>query len=163
MTIHERQYGDVVILDLRGADGATSMDLDLWRRVGALAQSGRRKIVLNLERGTHGSAPGVSTLLAALVAAHDAAGEVKLLRPRRPTVAESPVALYDHFEVFESEPAVLASFTVPRRRASAGELCPPKPCVPPPAKYAEDGRSETAAAVSLRPAAETGGRALATQ
>jgi anti-anti-sigma regulatory factor len=113
MRTHERLCGDVVVLDLHGRLAARAVDVELWAMVRSLSQRGHRKLVLNLADATSSNPFGVSTLLGAMLTAREEGGELKLLHVARGIDdLKLLVELYDHLEVFESEPEALESFGV---------------------------------------------------
>ena len=111
MRTYERSCGDVVILDLHGTLAARAVDVDLWEKLTDLSRRGHHKFILNMAGASSSRAFGISTLLGALLTARRDGGELKLLNiTRHIDDLQILVALYDHFEVFDSEQEAVESF-----------------------------------------------------
>lgn len=112
MTLNERRIGDVTLLDLKGRLVLEEGDAVLRSRIGELVQDGRTRIVLNLKEVTYVDSCGVGVLIAKYVSLRKKGGDLKLLNltPRSHRLMEIS-KLLNVFEVFDSEPDAIASFT----------------------------------------------------
>lgn len=112
MTISERSVGSVRVLDLGGqlTLGPSGSEL-LADKVRSLLQQGERRVLLNLRDVTYMDSAGLGALVQSFAAATRQGGQLKLVN----TTAK----LYDLltitklatvFEMFDSEPAAVASY-----------------------------------------------------
>lgn len=112
MTIDQRESGSVTILEVRG-----NMTIDVLRdmvvvdMVRSLLQQGRTQIVLHLEAVPYVDTMGLCNIVEAFITMQRKGGVLKLLRIT-PHVRDmlAVTKLLPLFEVYDSEPAAVASF-----------------------------------------------------
>lgn len=112
MRITERTSDDVTILDLDGRMTRNDGYGTLKSRVAELVSVGRLHLVLNLGGVPYLDSSGVGELVSVFISARNNGGVLKLVNPT-PRIAELlTVAKLDTvFEVFDSEPSALSSFS----------------------------------------------------
>ena len=110
--IHERRERDVAVLDLKGRiriDGGT---LALHRSIRCLVDEGKTKILLNLAGVTHIDSTGLGELISSCVTVSNKGGQIKLAHlTERLQDIMTITKLVTVFDVYDNEPAALASFT----------------------------------------------------
>ena len=107
-----RQCNDVTILDLTGKStiDATESEL-LSKRLRALTDNGKHKLLLNLASLTQMDSTGISAIVEAYVCLQRQDGELKLLGPRgRVLEVLTLFRLLDTIPSFKDETQALASF-----------------------------------------------------
>lgn len=110
MEITERTVGDVTILDLRGELQPKEPVELLKNNIDSLLSSGKKKLVLNMERVRIPPAT-VGTVIRAKDAVCGQGGSLKLLKLTTHTASLLSFAeLRDCFETFSTEEAVIESF-----------------------------------------------------
>lgn len=107
-----RQVGDVTVVDAVGritlGDGA-SLFRDTIRD---LANSGQKKLLLNLEEVTYIDSSGIGELVSGFTTVTNQGGQVKLLKlTKRVQDLLQITKLYTVFEVFDDEAAAVTSFS----------------------------------------------------
>jgi anti-sigma B factor antagonist len=108
MTVTERTVSGVALLDLSGRLTEPSGN-DVLVRVHALADAGRRDVVLNLAQVSYVDSGGLGTLVAALTALRQKGGTLLLLRPTAWTQQLLQMTgLGTVMESFESEASAIA-------------------------------------------------------
>ncbi len=85
LKIHERQTGDVTILELEGRITLGAEADGLYRQVRELLGRGRNKIVLQTQKVIRIDSAGWGSVMRALNSARAAGGDVRLLKPSKPT------------------------------------------------------------------------------
>ena len=111
MTVHERQIGDVTLLELTGRLVFDDGDAVLRTCVNRLVGEGRVKLVVNLSNVTYVDSCGVGVLVGRFISVRRHGGDLKLLQlsPRSRHVMEI-CRLLNVFDVFDSETEAVASF-----------------------------------------------------
>jgi len=111
MTLSERRFGDVTVLDLKGRLVLDEGDTVLRDCLNRLIQEERFKIVLNLGDVTYIDSCGIGVLIAKFVSFRRKGGDVRLLRvtPRSMHLLEIS-KLLNVFRMFDSEADAVASF-----------------------------------------------------
>lgn len=111
MTVHERQIGDVTILELSGRLVFDDGDAVLRTHVNRLVGEGRVKLLVNLSNVTYVDSCGVGVLVGRFISVRRHGGDLKLLRlSSRSRHVMEICGLLDVFDVFESETEAVASF-----------------------------------------------------
>lgn len=111
MIVHERQIGDVTLLELNGRLVFDDGDAVLRTCVNRLVGEGRVKLVVNLSNVTYVDSCGVGVLVGRFISVRRHGGDLKLLQlsPRSRHVMDI-CRLLNVFDVFESETEAVASF-----------------------------------------------------
>ncbi len=109
--IQERQAGDVTILDMDGkitiGEGSTSLRTAIRR----LAEEGKKKILLNLEKVNYMDSTGLGELIASYTTVSRNDGQLKLLHLSGKIQDLLVITkLLTVFDVYESESEALSSF-----------------------------------------------------
>lgn len=106
-----RQTGGVVILDLAGEIEIGDSSSELYLNLRSLADEGKHRVIVNLERVSSIDSCGLGTLVAGYVTFERSGGRMKLSN-LPPKIAELMTAtrLYLLFETFEDEALAIASF-----------------------------------------------------
>jgi anti-sigma B factor antagonist len=113
LRIDERQVGDVTILDLTGEVTLDDGDLVYRRKVHALLEAGRVKLLLNLAGVTKADSAGVGMLVAKLKTVREKGGDIKLLNmTSRSARLFGVMKILLVFEAFDDEAAAIRSFAV---------------------------------------------------
>jgi anti-sigma B factor antagonist len=109
LACRERHAGGVTILDLEGSIIIGEGTDILRRETRRLIKEGRRDLLLNLSRVRFVDSAGLGGMIAALLAARRAGGEVALLAPR-PNVLEviEVTRLVRVFDIYADEQSALA-------------------------------------------------------
>ena len=115
-----RQCNDVTILDLTGKATLDAREGELLsKRLRALTDNGKRKLLLNLANLTQMDSTGISAIVESHICLQSQDGELKLLGPRgRVLEVLSLFRLLDTIPSFKDETQALASFR-PRSYAAA--------------------------------------------
>ena len=109
MEITERTVGDVTILDLRGELQPKEPVELLKNNISSLLSSGKKKLVLNLERARIPPST-VGTVIRAQNTVEGQGGSLKLLKLTHAASLLSIAELQNCFETFNREEAVIESF-----------------------------------------------------
>jgi anti-sigma B factor antagonist len=111
MKITVRNVGSVSVVDLSGKITIGEGDVILRDKVHELLDSGRKQMLLNMEKVTYMDSAGIGELVACYKRAREKGGMVKLLKPSG-KVADllQLTKLQEVFENFEDEKEALASF-----------------------------------------------------
>ena len=112
LQISIRQCSDVSILDLSGKSTIDTSESDLLRkRLRALTDNGKRKVLLNLANLTQMDSTGISAILESYLSLEHQDGALKLLAPRgRVLEVLTLFRLLETIPSFEDETQALASF-----------------------------------------------------
>src|SRR5262245_48895670 len=78
MQIGERSVGDVTILELKGRLVLDDGDDAFRDRIDGLVQSGKRKVLLNLDGVTHIDSAGLGVMVTKYISLHNRGGQLKL-------------------------------------------------------------------------------------
>jgi anti-anti-sigma factor len=107
-----RQSNDVTILDLTGKSTMDASEGELLsKRLRALTDTGKHKLLLNLATLTQMDSSGISAVIEAYVCLQRQDGELKLLSPRgRVLEVLTLFRLLDKIPTFQDETQALASF-----------------------------------------------------
>ena len=111
MTLTERRFGDVTVLDLKGRLVLEEGDTVLRDCLAGLLREARFKIVLNLGDVSYIDSCGIGVLIAKFVSFRRKGGDVRLLHvtPRSMHLLEIS-KLLNVFRMFDSEADAIASF-----------------------------------------------------
>jgi anti-sigma B factor antagonist len=122
LQISVRQCDDVTILDLRGKSTLDASESELLsKRLRALTDNGKRKLLLNLSDLTQMDSTGISAIVESYVCLQRQDGELKLLGPRgRVLEVLTLFRLLDRIPSFKDETQALASF---RPRIDTATFC----------------------------------------
>jgi anti-sigma B factor antagonist len=111
MKINVRSSGDVAVVDLSGKITIGEGDIILRDKIHELLDSGKAKVLLNMEKVSYMDSAGIGELVACYKRAREKGGMVKLLK------ASGKVAdllqltkLQEVFETFEDEKEAVSSF-----------------------------------------------------
>jgi anti-sigma B factor antagonist len=121
LDIVETRAGSVTVLELKGRLVADEADFHFIEYVNALVADGRVRLVLDLHEVIGIDSGGVGTLVAKLLSARRAGGDLRLaaLSDRTQRVLEI-TRLLNVFHVFETVDAAVSSYTVDVPRLPAG-------------------------------------------
>jgi anti-sigma B factor antagonist len=112
MQIEERQFGDVVVLDLKGRVMLGEGDELLKDKVNALLNQGQKKIVLNLAEVPYIDSAGLGEIVRTFTTVSRQGGSLKLLNlTKRIADLLSITKLLTVFDTFESESDAVNSFS----------------------------------------------------
>lgn len=112
MQIEERQFGDVVVLDLKGRVMLGEGDELLKDKVNALLNQGQKKIVLNLAEVPYIDSAGLGEIVRTFTTVSRQGGSLKLLNlTKRITDLLSITKLLTVFDTFDSENDAVNSFS----------------------------------------------------
>ncbi len=118
LKIRERQAGDVTILELEGRVTLGAEADGFYRQVRELLDQGRNKIVVETQKVIRIDSAGWGSLMRSLNSARAAGGDVRLLKPSKPTrellALLGLAARSEILEVFVDEQEAVESFA--RRR-----------------------------------------------
>ena len=111
LEVNERQAGDVTILDMTGAVRIGEGSIALRDAIRGLADSGKKKILLNLAGVNYVDSSGIGELIANYTTVSRQGGQLKLLnltdRIQNLLVITKLLTVFD---VYESEAEALNSF-----------------------------------------------------
>ncbi len=115
MIITIRDLGDVVIFDIEGEiQRSGHKEPNLHQAVKSQLDSGRRKILLNLENVGFIDSYGVGEILASYTSTQNLGGKIKLAGISKKLGLVFKITWLDRvFEVFDDEAAALQSFAKP--------------------------------------------------
>jgi len=112
MKINVRNVGNVAVVDLSGKITIGEGDILLRDKIQELLESGKKNLLLNMEKVSYMDSAGIGELVACYKRAREKTGTVKLLK------ASGKVAdllqltkLQEVFETFENEKDALGSFS----------------------------------------------------
>jgi anti-sigma B factor antagonist len=112
MNIAERSVGGVIVLDIEGPITGDAGALRLADKVRSLLQQGERRLLVNLARVSYVDSAGLGELVQAYTTAARQGGSVKLLNTtKRINDLLVITKLVTVFDLFDSEPAAVSSFT----------------------------------------------------
>ena len=111
MKINVRNVGNVAVVDLSGKITIGEGDILLRDKIQELLESGKKNLLLNMEKVSYMDSAGIGELVACYKRAREKSGTVKLLK------ASGKVAdllqltkLQEVFETFENEKDALGTF-----------------------------------------------------
>jgi anti-sigma B factor antagonist len=109
--INERRVEDVTILDLKGRERIRGVSLELYKSIRCLADEGKTQVLLDLAWVKHIDSSGLGELISSHVILDEKGGALKLMHMTE-SVHElmTSTKLLTVFEVYDDEPAALASF-----------------------------------------------------
>ena len=111
LEIQERQAGDVTILDMNGKVAIGESSQALRRAIRRLAEEGKKKILLNLEKVGNMDSTGLGELIASYTTISRDGGQLKLLHLTGKLQDLLVITkLLTVFDVYESESDALSSF-----------------------------------------------------
>ena len=114
LTIHERQFRGVTILDLAGKITLGGSNKQLHDAIKRLVFEGETQIILNLEKVTYIDSSGLGELVAGFSTLKANNGALKLLNvPEKVVDLMTITKLYTVFEIFAEEIDAVYSFDVP--------------------------------------------------
>ena len=115
LKIHERQAGEVAILELEGRITLGAEADALYREVRARLDQKQARIVLQMEKVIRVDSAGWGAVMRSVGSARSAGGDVRLLKPSRPTRELLELlglwARPDVLRVFVDEQEAVESFT----------------------------------------------------
>lgn len=111
MTIRQREIGDVVVLDIDGKIMG-GVDSELFQEtIQSLIDSGKRKVLVNLERVKWINSTGLGVLIAGFSALQKSGGKLKLLHVSERVEGLLKITkLSTIFESYRAEDEALESF-----------------------------------------------------
>ena len=119
LTIHERQFRGVTILDLAGKVTLGGSNKQLHDAIKRLVFEGETQIILNLEKVTYIDSSGLGELVAGFSTLKANNGALKLLSvPGKVIDLMTMTKLYTVFEIFDQEIDAVYSFDVPAELAT---------------------------------------------
>ena len=111
MNMEIRKVGDVQIVDWKGKITLGEETMAIRNTVRDIVKSGGKKLVLNLGEVNYIDSSGVGELVSTYTTVTNAGGQLKLLNLTKKIHELLAITkLLTVFQVFENEPAVLASF-----------------------------------------------------
>jgi anti-sigma B factor antagonist len=111
LEIKERGVGDVVILDLLGKITIGEGSVQLRDAVSNLLESGRQRIILNLQGVSYVDSSGIGELVSRFTTTKNQGGQLKLLQlPKKIKDLLMITKLLTVFEIYEDEETALSSF-----------------------------------------------------
>ena len=111
LEIRERGAGDVVILDLLGKITIGEGSVQLRDAVSNLLESGRQRIILNLQGVSYVDSSGIGELVSRYTTTKNQGGQLKLLQlPKKIKDLLMITKLLTVFEIYEDEETALSSF-----------------------------------------------------
>lgn len=109
--INERRAGDVTVLDLKGRLRIGGSTVALHKTIRTLVQEEKTLLLINLEGVTYIDSCGLGELIAGNSTVLKKGGAMKLLKVTESLKELLKVTnLLNVFDIYESEPAALASF-----------------------------------------------------
>jgi len=119
LTIQERQFRAVTIVDLLGKVTIGGSNTQLHDTIKRLIHEGKTQIILNLEKLTHIDSSGLGELVAGFSTLKANEGALKLLKvPDRVVDLMTITKLYTVFEIYGEELDAVYSFDVPEERVT---------------------------------------------
>ena len=123
LSIQERQFRGVAILDLAGKVTLGGSNKQLHDSIKRLVLDGEKQIILNLEKVTYIDSSGLGQLVASFSTLKANNGALKLLNvPDRVVDLMTITKLYTVFEIFSKEIDAVYSFDVPAELATEQPL-----------------------------------------
>lgn len=111
LEIRERVVGEVTVLELIGKITIGEGSVQLRDAVSHLLDTGRKKIILNLEGVTYVDSSGIGELVSRYTTTKNQGGQLKLLKLTKKIKDLLMITkLLTVFEIYEDEEAALASF-----------------------------------------------------
>ena len=111
LDVKERQAGDVTILDLRGEVRIGEGSIALRDAIRGLADTGKKKLLLNLAGVSYIDSSGIGELVSSYTAINKENGQLKLLNlTQKLRDLLTITKLLTVFDVYESEAEALNSF-----------------------------------------------------
>jgi len=112
MEIAERTVGQVSILDVSGRITLTQDHAFLKTKINSMIESGQTRVLVNLAEVSYIDSAGLGELLRAFTTIREAGGSLKLENAsKRMHDLLSATKLLTVFQVFDSEPAAISSFS----------------------------------------------------
>ncbi len=112
MQIHQRQVGDVTIIDINGKMTLGEGDELLRDKVNSLLQQGQKKMVLNLAEGPYIDSAGLGEVVRTYTTVSRQGGALKLLNlTKRIQDLLAITKLLTIFETFDTEADAVKSFS----------------------------------------------------
>jgi anti-sigma B factor antagonist len=109
--INERRVEDVTVLDLKGRERIRGASLVLHESIRCLAGEGKTQVVLDLAWVKHIDSGGLGELIASHVTLDKKGGALKLMHLTESVHELMTITkLLTVFDVYEDEPAAVASF-----------------------------------------------------
>jgi anti-sigma B factor antagonist len=110
--INERRAGDVTVLDLKGRVRIGGGTTCVHKSIRCLVEEGKTQILLNLAGVSHIDSSGLGELIASRITVRNHGGSMKLVHlTERLRDLMTITKLLTVFDVYDSEPEALASFT----------------------------------------------------
>ena len=123
ITIEERQFRGVTILDLSGKLGLGESNRQLHRSIKRLVSEGKTQIVINLGKITQIDSSCLGELVGGYTTLKASNGELKLYNVNdRVTDLMTITKLYTVFEIFDAELDAIRSFDEPEAAPVTGPL-----------------------------------------
>jgi anti-sigma B factor antagonist len=111
MQIHEREVGDVTMVDITGNLVASSDELTLKDKIRSLIQQGRKKIVIDLGNVPYMDSSGLGELVHVFATTKNAGGTLKLARvTTRLKDLLTITKLLTVFDSYDDEASAIESF-----------------------------------------------------
>ncbi len=111
LNIHERQAGDVTVLDMSGKITIGEGSVALRTAVRRLLEEGKKRILLNLAGVSYIDSSGIGELVSSYTAINKESGQLKLLNLTQKIQDLLTITkLLTVFDVYESEADALNSF-----------------------------------------------------
>src|ERR1700693_5801950 len=111
MKTNVREVQGVSILDLKGKITIGAGDVQLRGTVNALAESGKKSILINMHDVTTIDSSGIGELVGCYTSVTNKGGKLRLLHlPPKINDVLTVTQLITVFDVYESEPEAVASF-----------------------------------------------------
>ena len=111
LNIHERQAGDVTILDLEGKITIGEGSVSLRGAIRRLIEEGKKKILLNLAGVSYVDSSGIGELVSSYTTIGREGGQLKLLRLTQKIEDLLAITkLLTVFDTYDEESAALNSF-----------------------------------------------------
>jgi len=111
MKINVRNVGNVAVVDLSGKITIGEGDILLRDKIQELLESGKKNLLLNMEKVSYMDSAGIGELVACYKRSREKGGTVKLLRPVGKVMDLLVLTkLEEVFENFQEEQAALVSY-----------------------------------------------------
>jgi anti-sigma B factor antagonist len=109
--INERRVEDVTVLDLKGRERIRGASMVLHESIRCLVGEGKTQVLLDLDRVKHIDSGGLGELIASHVTLDKKGGALKLMHMTESVHELMKITkLLTVFDVYDDEPAALASF-----------------------------------------------------
>ena len=107
----EKEFGDVIMIDLRGRITLGPETEALRSKLKEVLSAGHQHVILNLGEVTYVDSVGLSTLISGYISTHNVGGDLKLLHlPRGVHQLLQITRLSTVFEIFDDLTAAVDSF-----------------------------------------------------